>query len=87
SLAGRVPWQQPLRLAVTAGTVTAAMVRDASGRDLPGTVAAPGWRSSGTLVPLATYSAALTVRDAAGQLHRLETTPGRRRRPACSPPG
>ena len=91
AVAGRVPWQQPLRLALASGTGTAATVRDSYGSTVPGTVSAAGWRSDGPLLPLATYTAALTVRDSAGRLHRLavtaRTTPAARLLTARLSPG
>lgn len=71
---GRVPWDQPLRLAVSSGTLTAATVTDPDGAGVPGQLTPTGWRSTGTLVPGATYHATLTVQDAADALHALPLT-------------
>lgn len=68
---GRTPWDRPLRLAVRAGTLTAATVTDPDGAGVPGTLTPNGWTSARTLVPGATYRATLTVRDAADALHAL----------------
>ena len=76
---GTVPWDRPLRLAVTGGTLTAVTVTDPDGAGVPGELTPTGWTSVRTLLPLATYTASLTVRDAADALHVLplkaQTTP------------
>ena len=75
---GRVPWDLPLRLVVSAGTLTAAAVTGPGGAGVPGTLSPAGWTSARSLVPGASYRATLTLRDAADALHtvtvRADTT-------------
>jgi lipoprotein-anchoring transpeptidase ErfK/SrfK len=71
---GRAPWDSPLRLAVADATLTAVSVTDPDGAGVPGTLTPAGWTSESTLVPAATYTASLTVRDAVDRVQVLPLT-------------
>ena len=76
--AGVVPWDAPLRLAVSHGVLVSVSVAvsDATGGVLPGAVAAGGsrWASSTTLVPLTTYRASIVIHGLDGRDHDDELT-------------
>jgi lipoprotein-anchoring transpeptidase ErfK/SrfK len=77
---GGVPWDRPLRLAVTDGTVAAVRAVDPDGLGVPGSVGPDGiWLAGRTLLPAATYEVTVTVKDAAGAAHdlplKVQTTP------------
>ncbi len=71
---GAVRWDRPLQLTVAGGTLTAATVTDPDGAGVPGDLTPTGWTSARTLLPAATYTARLTVEDAAGEAHVLPLT-------------
>ena len=50
-----VPWDKPLSVSVSNGTVTSVTATGADGTVLPGTVTATGWTSATTLYPRAEY--------------------------------
>ena len=64
--AGRVPWDKPLTLSVTDGTLREVTGTDPDGNPLEGTLTDDGWTSSSTLLPASTYRLKAVVVDAAG---------------------
>ncbi len=72
----RAPWDAPLRLTVAQGTLTAATLTDPDGAGVPGTMSPSGWTSEGTLIPAATYTGTLTVRDTEDGVHVLPVRVG-----------
>ena len=63
---GAVPYDAPLVLAATDGTLTAVDATDAGGTALEGRLGPQGWTSTGQLFPATAYRLEATVRDAAG---------------------
>jgi lipoprotein-anchoring transpeptidase ErfK/SrfK len=61
--AGVVPWDRPLTVRVTDGTLTGVSAVDGQGQALPGdlTPDGAGWQSSGTLVPETAYTVEVTA--------------------------
>jgi lipoprotein-anchoring transpeptidase ErfK/SrfK len=67
-----VPWQAPLTLTVTDGTLEDVTVLDPDGEPFPGEIEAGTWRSTATtLLPAATYRVTAAARDAAGEARPL----------------
>jgi lipoprotein-anchoring transpeptidase ErfK/SrfK len=69
--AGRVPWDQPLTLALTEGTLQDVTVLDQDGTVVDGELSATGWSSATTLVPASTYRLSATVVDTGGRVRTL----------------
>jgi lipoprotein-anchoring transpeptidase ErfK/SrfK len=67
---GIVPWDKPLLVQVTNGSLRSVEV-DAGSTLIDGVIAADGttWRSQTTLVPLTTYVATVTYQDQAARAH------------------
>lgn len=66
--AGQVPWDRPLGVSVTRGTLTQVAVSGPDRRPVPGRIGGDGvFRSTSTLVPSSTYRVSARVRDAAGR--------------------
>ena len=66
--AGRVPWDKPLAIAVTNGTLRAISLTDPDGMPVDGTISQDGWRSFALQVlPDSTYRGSAVVVDGAGQ--------------------
>ncbi|MCU1587212.1 MAG: ErfK/YbiS/YcfS/YnhG family protein [Frankiales bacterium] len=66
--AGRVPWDKPLAITVTNGTLRAINVRDPDGLPVEGSFSNTGWRSAASQVlPDSTYQGNAVVVDAAGR--------------------
>ncbi len=67
---GRVPWNRPLTVKVTNGSLRSVEV-DAGATLIDGVIDAHGtiWRSQTTLVPLTTYVATVTYADGAARSH------------------
>jgi lipoprotein-anchoring transpeptidase ErfK/SrfK len=66
------PWQAPLNLTATHGTITNVTVLDPDGAPLAGTLGPAGWQSTATsLVPAATYRVTADVKDEAGDTQSL----------------
>lgn len=89
---GGVPWEQPLQLSVTDGTVASVRAVDPDGLGLPGGVRPDGtWLAGRSLLPAATYRVTVTAVDAAGASHDLpltvRTTPASRLLKATLSPG
>ncbi len=74
-LASTVPWDQPLAVSVTDGTLTDVIATDADGRPVAGTLTGGSWTSADTLLPSSTYQVRATVQDAAGKTHELQQAP------------
>ncbi len=79
---GTVPWQAPLSVTVTGGTLTSVSGRDPDGKALQGAVGPDGrWTSAVGLIPASTYSLMASVRDTSGEIHDLPLSA------TTSPPG
>jgi lipoprotein-anchoring transpeptidase ErfK/SrfK len=70
-LAATVPWDRPLALGVTDGTLRDVVVTGPDGTPVVGTLAGNAWTPAGTLVPSTTYAVRATVLDGAGKAHEL----------------
>ena len=87
------PWNAPLTLSVSDGTLTSVSVLDPDGALLPGeAVGDSSWQSTATtLLPAATYKVTATVADRAGEPHPMtlavRTTPAARVLHAALRPG
>ena len=72
---GALPWQSPLAVQVSSGTLTAVTATAADGTALTGALTASGtWSSAGTLVPSTTYSVVATLRDQGGSSRSVPLT-------------
>ena len=74
-LAGTVPWDKPLSVAVADGTLREVTATDPDGHPVLGMLRDGAWRSEGTLLPSSTYTVRATVVDNAGRTHQLRLTP------------
>ncbi|MCW2669929.1 MAG: ErfK/YbiS/YcfS/YnhG family protein [Frankiales bacterium] len=72
---GVVPWNKPLAVAVSDGTLRAVTATDPDGQAVPGTLSSRGWTSASTLLPSSTYLLRATVVDNAGKTHQLQLRP------------
>jgi hypothetical protein len=72
---GAVPWDKPLAVAVSDGTLRTVTATDPDGRPVAGTLSRSGWTSEGTLLPSSTYLLSATVVDTAGKTHQLQLRP------------
>ncbi len=77
---GRVPWQTPLTVTSSDGTMIAVVGTDPFGAPLAGAfVDDHTWRASNALIPDARYQLTITVRDLGGRPHAIplaaQTTP------------
>lgn len=87
------PWNAPLTLSVTDGTLTSVTVLDPDGAALPGSaVGDASWQSTAlSLLPSATYKVTATVADTAGEPRpvtlTVRTTPADRIAHAALSPG
>jgi lipoprotein-anchoring transpeptidase ErfK/SrfK len=74
-LSKTVPWDKPLAVAVTDGTLRDVTVTLPDGTPLSGTLSADTWTSADTLVPSTTYAVHAVVVDKGGQTHELSLNP------------
>lgn len=74
STTGKVPWDRPLTVHVTDGTLRAVTAIDPDGAPLAGQLSGNGWTSAGTLVPASMYQLTATVVDGAGKKRELALT-------------
>jgi lipoprotein-anchoring transpeptidase ErfK/SrfK len=74
SVAGTVPWDKPLSLAVTDGTLRSVTTTDPDGQPVDGTITDGSWASLTTLLPSSTYTVAATVVDKRGKTHEVALT-------------
>ncbi|MGB8652702.1 MAG: Ig-like domain-containing protein [Mycobacteriales bacterium] len=73
--AGRVPWDRPLTLAVSDGTLRSVTALDPDGQPVTGTLTDTGWMSTGTLLPASSYRMTAVVVDRAGTSHTVVLAP------------
>lgn len=66
-VAGRVPWDKPLSLQVTDGTLRSVTATDPDGKPVSGAVKDGDWSSDSTLLPASLYRMTATVLDKAGK--------------------
>jgi lipoprotein-anchoring transpeptidase ErfK/SrfK len=67
-VAGRVPWDKPLVVSVTDGTIKSVRATDVKGKPVDGDLATDGsWTSAATLLPASFYRVSATVVDKAGK--------------------
>ena len=71
---GTVPWDKPLSLAVTDGTLRSVTATDPDGKPVEGTLTDDAWASLTTLLPSSTYTVAATVVDKGGKTRQLSLT-------------
>lgn len=71
---GRVPWDRPLAVSVTYGTLRSVTAVDPDGQPFEGVVVGDSWTSSTTLLPSSSYHLTATVADSAGQQRRIAIT-------------
>ena len=74
-LAPTVPWDKPLAVSVTDGTLRSVTAVDPDGQPVTGQLSSGSWTSAGTLLPSSTYRVTATVVDAAGKTHELTQSP------------
>lgn len=72
--AGHVPWDRPLQLAVTDGTLRAVSAVGPDGLPVDGTLGGAGWASTTTLLPSSAYRLTATVLDRRGTPHTVDLT-------------
>ena len=69
---GLFPWQSPLTVSATGGTLVEVTAQDPAGVALAGSLGPDGaWHSDGELVPSTTYTVLARVRDTSGDLRNL----------------
>jgi lipoprotein-anchoring transpeptidase ErfK/SrfK len=92
--AGATEWalDKPVLVIVTGGSLTAVTLTGPDGRQIPGTLTAARWTSTGTLVPRTTYALAATAVGPDGQQSAFSNTvrtgaPDRVLRATISPNG
>ncbi len=88
--AGRVPWDKPLALAVTDGTLEQVNATGPDGELVSGELTADGWSSSAPLLPASTYRLTAVVADAGGasrtvQVNTRTTLPSKTLHAVLSP--
>jgi lipoprotein-anchoring transpeptidase ErfK/SrfK len=72
---GKIPWNQPLSLAVVDGTLKSVSATDPDGKTVDGALTESGWTSLNTLIPSSTYQISATVVDTAGKAQQVALTP------------
>jgi lipoprotein-anchoring transpeptidase ErfK/SrfK len=73
--AGRVPWQRPLSLSVSGGTLRTVLAMGPDGLPLDGTLTDTTWTSAAALLPATTYRLTATVVDQGGTARTVTLTP------------
>lgn len=89
--AGTVPWDRPLSVTVTDGTLTSVTAVGSNDTAVDGELTDTGWTSASTLLPASTYTVTATVLDRAGKARTLavstRTTPPSKTLHAVLSPG
>lgn len=70
-----VPWDRPLAVSVTDGTLRSVAATGPDGQAVTGALQDGAWVSVETLLPSSTYTVRATVLDAAGRSHELQLRP------------